>query len=60
MPDTSPEARQARLDHSVPLADYHCPDDLGAEAYADIARVLDEIRAARARRLLTAGHTPRQ
>lgn len=36
---------------SVAVEDYH-PDDLGAAAYATVARLLDESRQRRARRLL--------
>jgi hypothetical protein len=35
----------------IPIRDY-MPDDLGAVAYGALARVSDDIRAARARRLL--------
>ena len=35
----------------TPIRDY-APDDLGADAYAALARVFDENRADRARRLL--------
>jgi hypothetical protein len=35
----------------TPIKDY-MPDDLGADAYAAVARVFDENRADRARRLL--------
>ena len=35
----------------IPIREF-MPDDLGVDAYAAIARVFDENRAARARRLL--------
>ena len=44
----------------IPIRDF-MPDDLGADAYAAIARVFDENRADRARRLLDerqAGRVP--